>query len=380
LKTRPSLQSQSKGKEVKITEQCKGLNRRHSQHLTKKGGSIMSSDEKKPKGMTRRDFFKGAAVAGAAMAGAGSLAKYAEAKKPDSGQRALKRVRAGYGGASLSPAYLNEAGEDLESMLLLRSSPIGIRMLRSEMQVPPGARRPGQEEPDDVIGGRLSLCQAFGLARRGNPGLTIAMFAEDHRCFEPVIAFGLKPPYAEGALDYLGGETTFPFLIADKAAAAKHAQEDPRLPYEEYEGTGMVFGPLKAINFRAHLVMIYCNAGQLRHLTLALGYKHAYMVTSSFYGIGSCGRAAVPPLLTGEATITVPDPGEYDRAGTTEDTMILTLPATSWDGRNLFKDMMEGLRTLDAYMPYTGFALTLRSDHPQPGFYKQFFDGWGLGD
>jgi hypothetical protein len=31
-------------------------------------------------------------------------------------------------------------------------------------------------------------------------------------------------------------------------------------------------------------------------------------------------------------------------------------------------------------MSYPGFALSVRSDHPQPGFYKQFFNAWGLGD
>jgi len=343
----------------------------------------MSSNEKKPKGMTRRDFLKGVAVAGATVAGAGSLAKYAEASQ----NRPLRGHRPPQGhippwervGGRLSENELRSCGEDLESMLVMKESPIGIRMLGPGSSVPADARRPGHESPDDVIGGRLSLCQAFALARRGNPGKTIAMFAEDHRCFEPVIAFGLMPPDAPGAPDYLGGDTTYPFLIADKQAAAKHAQEDPRLPYELYEGSGMVFAPLKAINFSADLVMIYCNPAQLRHLTLALGYKHAYMVTSSFYGIGSCGRAAVPPLLTGEATITVPDPGEYDRAGTPEDTMILTLPARKEKGENLFEDMMEGLRTLNNYMSYTSFHLEMRSEHPQPGFYKQFFNAWGLG-
>jgi uncharacterized protein (DUF169 family) len=331
--------------------------------------------------MSRRDFFKGAAVAGAVVAGAGALTNYTEAK-----DHHVKKWEYGWQDEGLSWEELNACGKDLESMLLLRSSPIAIKMLKSESEVPTGARRPGKESPGDVIGGRLSLCQAFGLARRGNPGKTIAMFAEDHRCFEPVIAFGLKPPPppgTPGVLDYLGGETTYPFLISKKEAAAKHAQEDPRLPYRE--GSGMVFGPLKTINFEpVDLVMIYCNTGQLRHLTLALGYVEAYMVNSSFYGIGSCGRAAVPPLLTGEATITVPDPGEYDRAGTTEDMMILTLPArawgTKWKSRNLFQDMMEGLRTLNAYMPYTSFALEVRSDHPQPPFYKAFFNAWGLGD
>ena len=89
----------------------------------------MSSDEKKPKGMTRRDFFKGAAVAGATVAGVGSLAKYAKA----GGKKYRRRPKYHYpwdracGGFSLDE--LHEAGEDLERMLLLRSSPIGIMML-----------------------------------------------------------------------------------------------------------------------------------------------------------------------------------------------------------------------------------------------------------
>lgn len=139
----------------------------------------------------------------------------------------------------------------------------------------------------------------------------------------------------------------------------------------------MVFGPLKSIDFKPDLLMIYCNAGQLRHLTLCLGYKKGYMVTSSFYGIGSCTRATVPPLQTREAAITVPDPGEYDRAMTTEDTMILTVPRKRNQRTNRFlvDDMMEGFYNL---MPYTAFAPNMWPNFPQPGFYQVLFSYWGL--
>ena len=62
-----------------ITEKAKDLNRECLHNSSKKGGSIMSSDKKLQKGITRRDFFKGAAVAGAAVAGAGTLTNYAQA-------------------------------------------------------------------------------------------------------------------------------------------------------------------------------------------------------------------------------------------------------------------------------------------------------------
>jgi len=332
----------------------------------------MSSDEKKPKGITRRDFFKGAAVAGAAMAGAGTLAKATEAK---GGHKHPKKIKE-FKGIPIPVDTLNEYGETLETQLLLRSSPIAIKMLKPGDTIPGGAERPSDSSR---IGGRLALCQAFALARRQE--MTIVMYDTDHWCFEPIIAFGLRPPPE----DYLNGDTTYPFLIADQKAAAKHAQEDPRLPYEEYEGSGMVFGPAKTVSFSPDLVMIYCNTDQLRYFILALGYKEAYMVNSSFYGIGSCGRAAVPPLLTHEATITVPDPGERDRAAMTrEDMMILTLPAKTWPvkkkkSRNLFLDLMDGIDHFSQFMPYkTAFSPSMQPDFQQPGFYVEYFKQWNL--
>ena len=62
-----------------VIEKAKDLNRERLRNSLKKGGGIMSSDKKVQKGITRRDFFKGAAVAGAVVSGAGAL-NYAEAK------------------------------------------------------------------------------------------------------------------------------------------------------------------------------------------------------------------------------------------------------------------------------------------------------------
>jgi uncharacterized protein (DUF169 family) len=330
----------------------------------------MSSDGKKPKGMTRRDFFKGAAVAGAAVAGISALSSVGQAR----GSHGDHKGKGWHEGIPIGSEAVNEYGYILEQQLLLRSSPIAIKMLKPGDPIPGGAQRPSSSS---LIGGRLALCQAFALARRQE--MTIAMYDTDHWCFEPIIAFGLRPP----PQSYLDGLTTYPFLIGDQEAAAKHAQEDPRLPYGEYQGSGMVFGPAKSVSFSPDMVMIYCNSGQLRYLILALGYKEAYMVNSSFYAIGSCGRAAVPPLLTHEATITVPDPGERDRAMTGEDIMILTLPAKTWrvkggEPRNLFLDLMDGIDHL-SMMPYkTSFSPSMWPDFPQPGFYVEYFKQWGL--
>jgi uncharacterized protein (DUF169 family) len=325
----------------------------------------MSSDKEIQKGMTRRDFFKGAAIAGAAVAGAGALNNYAQAGgRHDKGW--------GHGeGHEWGPGWEDEGlplddlkkyGADLESKMILRSSPIGIKMLQDRSQIPQGAFKPRADKYE-----HYALCQAFGIARR--QGKTIAMFIEDHWCFETIIGLGLvEPPQS-----FLAGMTAG-FFIEDPNAAKEHAQESPRLPYKKYMDTGMVFGPLKTANFVPDLVMIYCNTGQLRHLILTLGLKHGYMITSTFYGIGSCTRSMVPSLQTGEGYITVPDPGEYERAMTGEDIMILTLPARKRNGTNLFEDMMYGLYK----RPYTSFAPQMWPSFPQPGFYVDYFKSWGL--
>jgi uncharacterized protein (DUF169 family) len=316
----------------------------------------MSSDKKKQKGITRRDFFKGAAVAGAAVAGAGALTNYAQA-----GGKGIKAWGSPWG-EGLPLDVVNKYGEDLEKLMIMRSSPIGIKMLKDRSEIPEGAFKPRDDKYE-----HYALCQAFGLARRN--GRTIAMFIEDHWCFEPIIGLGLvEPPQS-----FLDGMTAG-FFIEDPIAAKEHAQEAPRLPYKYAKDTGMVFGPLKTAKFVPDVVMIYCNTGQLRHLVLTLGYKHGYMITSTFYGIGSCTRALVPVLETGEGTITVPDPGEYDRAMTTEDIMILTLPARMVKGRNLFEDMMYGLYKRG----YTSFAPSMWPNFPKPGFYNTYFADWGL--
>jgi uncharacterized protein (DUF169 family) len=244
-------------------------------------------------------------------------------------------------------------------MLLLRTYPIAIKMLKDESEIPQGAFRPKKDK-----GEHYAACQAFSLARR--QGLTLAMFLEDHWCFEPIISYGLKEP----PQDYLEGSTNS-FLIADKAAAAKHAREMPRLPVGKY--AGMAIGPLRSANFVPDLAMIYSNTAQLRHLLLSLRYKNGTQVTSMLDPIGSCVHAVVPSLLSGECEVTVPDPGDYERAGALEEEMILTVPVRR------MKELMEGVYHFEkSNMGYHHFNYSMQPDFQQPPFYQEYFKKWGL--
>jgi uncharacterized protein (DUF169 family) len=232
-------------------------------------------------------------------------------------------------------------------------------MLKNESEIPQGAIRPKKDR-----GEHYAMCQAFAVARR--QGMTLAMFLEDHWCFEPIISYGL----VETPQDYLNGFTNS-FFIADKEAAAKHAREMTRIPRGKY--AGMVFGPLKTANFVPDLTMIYSNTAQLRHLLLALRYKNGTQVTSTMDPIGSCVHSVVPSLLNGECYVTVPDPGDFERAGAQEDEMILTVPA----GR--LPELMEGVYHFEkSNMGFRRFNFALKTDFQQPPFYEDYFRKWGL--
>jgi uncharacterized protein (DUF169 family) len=253
----------------------------------------------------------------------------------------------------------NTYGADLEHFLCLRTHPLAIKMLENESEVPEGAIRPKRDR-----GEHYAVCQAFSLARR--QGMTIAMFLEDHWCFEPIISYGL----VETPQDYLEGFTNS-FFIADREAAEEHARTMTRLPVGQYPG--MVIGPLKSADFEPDLVMIYCNSAQLRHLLLALRYLHGTQVTSTLDPIGSCVHSVVPSLTDGECQVTVPDPGDFERAGAQEDEMVLTVP------RSRLQELMDGIYHFEeSGRGFRRFNLSVRGDFQQPPFYEEYFKKWGL--
>ena len=120
----------------------------------------------------------------------------------------------------LSLSDFNSFGEEIERRLLLRTSPIAIKLLETEKDIPEGALRPKRD-----LGFHLGLCQAFAMSRRERK--TVAMLKGDHWCYLPVIAFGL----AEPPDFFLQGNTFFKFSVGDLKAAGNLAKSFPRLEH-----------------------------------------------------------------------------------------------------------------------------------------------------
>lgn len=251
----------------------------------------------------------------------------------------------------LSLGDFNGFGEEIERLLLLRSAPIAIKLLRTEKEIPEGALRPKRD-----LGAHLGLCQAFSMSRRERK--TVAMLKEDHWCYLPVIAFGLvEPPDF-----FLQGNTFFKFSVGDLKAAGNLAKAAPRL--EHGKGVGIVSAPLRTARFEPDMVVIYCNTNQLRCLLSGVKYRNGYLVQSTLDPSGACFQSTVPVLLTGECHVTVPCGGDRAHALAQDDEMIFSVP------KSRLEDLMFGLRSFDeAGRGYTRFAPDMRPDYPLPELY-----------
>ncbi len=234
----------------------------------------------------------------------------------------------------------NRWGEELENQLILRTSPIAVKMLETESDIPKGAIRPKRDR-----GVHIAQCQAFALSRR--EGTTVAMLKEDNWCPTSVIAYGLeKKP--------------------ESLAKWVH----PYDCFEHRKYAGIVSAPLKKANFVPDVVITYLKPAQLRGWLLGMRVQDVPQVTGHFFP-PSCGYAVVEPMKTGKSWVVMPDPGEYQRALTDEGDLMFAVPLGK------MPSMMAGLKPGGAFA-YRDHAMVMLPDFEQPEFYKELFRSWGM--
>jgi len=236
----------------------------------------------------------------------------------------------------------NSYGEELEKLLLLRTSPIAVKMLEKEEDIPKEAIRPKRDR-----GYHLAQCQAFAMTRRQRE--TIAMLKEDNWCWAPLIGYGL--------VEHIEGHPDLPliYIVENMEAARKVAKNFPRFEYGKY--IGIVSAPLKAASFEPDLVLVYSNTAQLRSMLLAVKYTEGHLVKSEFDPIDSCVYSTVPVILNGQYRITLPDPGEYERAMAEEGEIIFSVPPAKME------ELISGLRFFEERkMGYTHLNMEMRPD------------------
>ena len=282
---------------------------------------------------TRREVL-GLVGAGAAVLGASSLANSATKNETTPDQEEKK---------PMTPLEkFNSYGEVLEYQLMLRTSPIAVKMLESESDIPEGSFRPKKDN-----GYHLSQCQAFALSRRN--GTTVAMLKEDHWCPAAPEAYGNVPQ---------GNDTNQQGQSYDKFPSGKYV--------------GILTAPLKSASFIPDLVIMWSNNAQLRALILSMDRSESSQIKSRFLP-PSCSYAVVNPIQDGNFWIVLPDPGEYERGLGTEDEMMFSIPGAKME------TLIAGLkRNEKGYFAYRHHHPYIRPDFPRPDFYRETFKSWGL--
>jgi uncharacterized protein (DUF169 family) len=239
---------------------------------------------------------------------------------------------------------LNRCGQELESLLLLRTSPLAVKMLEKEADIPAGAIRPFKDR-----GIHIAQCQAFAMSRRQRE--TVAMLKEDNWCFAALIAYGLVDKPEDPELQLF---VNFPTFERDKYV-------------------GIVSAPLKSANFEPDVVIIYSNTAQLRNMMLTLHHRDKESLVDCHLFPPACAYQVVPVMQNGQLMVTLPDPGDYHRALAGEDEIVLSLPPDkmAW--------LVEGVRELEkGDFSYARASMYMLHDFPHPEFYQMLFKRWGL--
>lgn len=254
----------------------------------------------------------------------------------------------------------NDMGLELEQQLLLRYSPIALKLLYSQDDIPEGTIRPWQEE-----GNRLAMCQAFALVRRNRKAYT--MLKEDHWCVWPLVSYKLCP-LDEADYEYMGTK----FFMKDPQRSVRFLREE----YPMLKGNapiGFSIAPLRSCTFLPDAVTIYCNPAQIRTLLMAAKYQTGEMLKITLDPVDSCVHSTIPVLNGQDFNITFPDPGEYERGLTDENEVMFTLRG------GMLETLTEGIRTFGKIgFGYQGLQMEMDMNFPRPEFYNKMYEKWGL--
>ena len=257
---------------------------------------------------------------------------------------------------------MKRSTEQLMKYSDLTFSPIGIRFAKSEEEVPSEAIRPYRD-----LGEKWAVCQLIQKARHEN--VTYAMTKEDHWCWYPLISYG-HVKLEKGNYDY--DVTINNVGIPDKEREVKFVDKIPHLDFESNYAT--LIGPVDHISYIPDLILIYCdNAQILRRLIGCIKYLDGDMLPTELDYVNSCCWSMIPTYQTRKFRVTIPDPGEYERAEMGASELILSVPTERYEEICEVMEMKEkrfamrpGLHT--GLVPY--FLKVNRS---------QFFMGnWGL--
>ena len=208
--------------------------------------------------------------------------------------------------------------------------PIGVKLLRSEKDVPEKARLPVRD-----MGFRATPCVGIALARKY--GWTVAVSPHDNPC-----------PVASYLYGWSGSETEnrsilFDFMRVMRYGATEDAvrtiiEAATQFKLDKGQCAAVIMSPLQGGRVDPDVVIIFCNSAQLMRLVHAATRDTGESLTSVFSGrFGACNEGVLQVIKTGEARVVLPGNGDRVWGMVQDDEMIFAMPG------NLVDRVLEGL-------------------------------------
>lgn len=257
---------------------------------------------------------------------------------------------------------IQKAAASLVQVLELKHSPMAIKLAKTEKDIPPEAVRPLRD-----LGVHYGECQVLAMARKDHK--TYALTLEDHWCWFPLICYGF--------VDVQKGNADYEIVMNNLGIPCREKQEAffetfPRLPHRSV--SAYVVAPATHANYVPDLVLVYCDtAQQLRQLVGAVKYMTGDVLKTSLDYVDSCGWDIAPSYLNRTFAVTIPDPGEIERAEIGENELILTVPQEYFLELCAVTEMKKS-----KIMARPGRNCGLIPDFPRPEFIANLYKEWGL--
>jgi uncharacterized protein (DUF169 family) len=209
---------------------------------------------------------------------------------------------------------LKTLDQELSHYVRMTTHPLAIRMVESEADLDPKARRPKRDLEIQV-----TICQAIGMARRY--GWHLGITPDDINCPLIFIPFGFSTEVAYSA----DGHACAGVYTETPEAGAKTESIVPRLPTGKYAGIEMA--PLSRASFPAQVICVYGNSAQVMRLVQASLYQEGGALTSIAAGRIDCAEIIIRTMLADEPQYILPCTGDRVFGLTEDDEMIFAMPA-----------------------------------------------------
>ena len=202
--------------------------------------------------------------------------------------------------------------EDLNRLLRLRTTPIGMKLFsdRVEMEQIPRIRRPSNVHTTDQI---------VGQAARN--GWTVGITADDLVGAQCSTVIGLHPRSEE----WLSGERMHGVWYGTAEDAAAHQAAMDVVPFGKYEA--MAVSPLVSGRLNPpDICLIYATPAQMIILINGLQWTGYKKLEFGCVGESACADSWGRALATGEPSLSLPCFAERRYGGVMEDELLMAIP------------------------------------------------------